>query len=148
MNIPSDLLSADDFVNVSKLRRDQVQGIFTRCHWGSNIINSTALRKPIASWSALLSGERFKMEEAHFAPTDRVTPLLQPKYLHTMTAQGAQLTQGMGNKYNHEDKIQLKSSDRMIANLLTQGQHAILNPEYYKNGHLYLPRAWVEKLIA
>ena len=64
-----------------------------------------------------------------------------------MTATSAQLDDGVGLDHHRQDKIQIQSSQNMFK-LLAQGQDAILNPEFYKNGHLYLLRKWVAKLIA
>ena len=144
-NVPSDLLSKDDFVNVSKLKESQIKRIFSKCHWGSSVVNSTALRKPFSNWGDFFSGQRYKMEEAHFASSEEVTPLMHPKYLHTMTALSHQIGEGR-NKYHYEDKIEVSSSDKMIARLLDMGKHSILNPEFYNDGNLYLPREWIEEL--
>jgi len=144
-NVPSDLMSKDDFVNVSELKESQVQRIFSRCHWGESAINSTALRKPIPNWGDFFSGQRYKMEEVHFASSEKVTPLMDPKYLHTMSALSHQIDKGR-SAHHYEDKIQVVSSDEMIAKLLAMGKNRILNPDFYNEGHLYLPREWIKEL--
>ena len=143
--IPSDLSSADEFVNVSDLDDKQVARIFNSCHWGSSIVNSVALRKPIEGWQGLFSGQRYKLTEAHFASSDAVTPKLAPRYLHVMSATADQLAEGVGMDYHHENKIKIESSHEVVTRLLDM-KADILNPEYYSSGHLYLPRDWVNDL--
>jgi hypothetical protein len=148
---PSHLLASGKFVDVNGITEVQRNSIFTRANWtGDTTVNPYALRQQLTGWQqALPKPEQvMRMRCANFARDPRESAALETSDVLMMTPTNV-INEGLSfPEHVRNNLVRLHGDDRTISKLmaLRDDKWHVLNPEYYQEGMLTLPRELAEKL--
>ena len=139
----SDYLS-DSIIDVNKLAPKQQQALYSKAYWEScEIINPFVTRK---SFSPL--GADYRMQKGNFSATN-IVKHLSPSEILRMTPVAKNLPSGR-NFFEHfsNSELEIPVTDLTMQTLLDNRDLVeILNPSFYRDGKLILPRSIVEQLF-
>ena len=129
--------------NVNKLIKSQQQRVFFDCKSHSNeAFNTFTLRKALP---VQLSGENFIMEKANFSSTP-VHDKLSPTQIFNLTP--AYIPENADvHEHLKEGYISVAVTKDAIHKLLGVQDFQILNPKYYQNNQLIIPRNVLKQII-
>jgi hypothetical protein len=148
---PSNLLASGQYVDVNKISASQRNSIFTRANWnGDTTVNPYALRKQIQGWNEVLPKPEtiMRMRCANFARDPRESEALQTRDVLMMTPSNIRNESIPFPEHVRNNLVRLHGDDRTVMKLVTlrNDKWHVLNPEYYEDGMLTLPRELAEKL--
>ncbi len=148
---PSNLLASGKYIDVNAITDVQRNSIFTRANWnGDTTVNPYALRKQIDGWQQVLPkpDRVMRMRCANFARDPRESEVLETSDVLKMTPANV-MNEGISfPDHVRNNLVRLHGDDRTIAKLvaLRDDKWHVLNPEYYADGMLTLPRELAEKI--
>lgn len=149
--VESDLISSDQYVNVSTLTESQRQRALVSCKWdGKNIVNTFTLRKPIDNYKQYLENKKstvYRMEKGYFSsnaihdqlPADIVLFLTPEKHLIPTGA----------NCHQHirDGVIDVPANIENINKVMAAHWKTLISKKYIKGDSLLLPRNMVEQSL-
>ena len=148
---PSNLLASGKYVDVNAITNVQRNSIFTRANWsGDTTVNPYALRQQIDGWQRVLPkpDRVMRMRCANFARDPRESEILETSDVLKMTPTDV-MNEGVSfPDHVRNNLVRLHGDERTITKLmaLRDDKWHVLNPEYYQDGMLTLPRELAEKL--
>jgi hypothetical protein len=140
----ADYLS-NDMVNVSALDRKQQASLYSKAWWNAcDLVNTFVMRK---SYQSVVAD--YRTQKASFSTTPIVMKLTPARILELtpkvdlIPEERAQLLHKHLQNNDLEIPVTLDVMNRLMD---LRDTHAILNPKYYKDGQLILPRSIVRLL--
>ena len=141
-SLPADLLSSKYF-DINNMSSQQQKRVFVDCQSQSReAFNTFTMRKALA---CPYEGQSYIMQKACFSSTpihDKLSPAdkfkLTPKVVPVDT-----------DVFDHikEGNIKIKATSHVIQKLLGVQDIQILNPKYYKDNSLYIPRQVLKQIL-
>ena len=147
--LSSDLLSEQDYIDVNKLKQEQVNRVFNACNWtGDNVVNTFTMRKPIQQYKEFMKDTViYRMEKANFSNSN-VVDKLPLNIILFLTPESSKLPETKRDQFHSDvsnDLIRIKATESSLAKLIPYYKE-LFKQELVDGTDLVLNRNLAEKL--
>lgn len=139
----ADFLSSE-VIDVKKLHPDQQRSLYSKAYWEScELINTFVTRKSFASVQA-----DYRMQKGNFSAAN-IVHHLNPKEILQLTPSAEHVPEGRGIwEHFRANELEIPITKLTMQTLLDHRDNIhILNPDFYRDGKLILPRDVVERYL-
>tara|TARA_Y100000817_G_C16859498_1_gene545243 strand:+ start:754 stop:1911 length:1158 start_codon:yes stop_codon:yes gene_type:complete len=151
-HIESDLLSADNYIDIHSLTDEQRSRAYESCKWeGKNIVNTFTMRKPLENYINVLESHNvtmYRMENGFFSANPIHSKLPADIVLY-LTPEKEFIPQG-ANCHQHirDGSIDMPASIENISKLMKDHWRELISKRYVSGDTLIVPREMVEQSLA